>query len=175
MSTAKDGSSFLLLGITMKRLLSLFALTLAPISAHSAGLFISPEVKVGSFRGAGIQLGTNDIAGFDAVYFDYSQVTYKSGNFDETIDAYRVGFQHRFDHQPQMGFQASLGTAVYDGKYKEEQRDTTGLSIGGAYVYQVNSILSVRAGADLDIFKDDKTHTFTDTAVNFSVGFGLRL
>ncbi|MGR5521219.1 hypothetical protein [Vibrio sp. PNB22_4_2] len=159
----------------MKRTLSLLALILAPISAHSAGLFISPEVKIGSFRGAGIQLGTNDVAGFDALYFDYSQVTYTSGNFDETIDAYRIGFQHMFAHQPQMGFQASLGLADYRGSYREDKRDTKGLSIGGAYVYQVNPILSVRAGADLDIFKDDKTHTFTDTAVQFSVGFGLRL
>lgn len=159
----------------MKRTLSLIALIIAPLSALASGVFVSPEVKVGSFRGAGIQLGTNDVAGFDALYFDYSRVTYTSGNFDETIDAYRVGFQHMFDHQPQMGFQASLGIASYDGTYREERRDTTGLSIGGAYVYQVNPILSVRAGADLDIFKDDKTHTFTDTAVNFSVGFGLRL
>lgn len=163
----------------MKRPLSLIALIIAPLSAQASGLFISPEVKVGSFRGAGIQFGTNDVAGFDAVYLDYSRVTYISGNFDETIDAYRIGFQHMFDHQPQMGFQASLGIASYDGTYREERReekrDTTGLSIGGAYVYQVNQILSVRAGADLDIFKDDKTHTFTDTVINFSVGFGLRL
>ena len=159
----------------MKRTLSLIALIITPLSAQASGVFISPEVKVGSFRGAGIQFGTNDIAGFDALYFDYSRVTYTSGKFDEPIDAYRVGFQHMFDHQPQMGFQASLGIASYDGTYREEKRDTTGLSIGGAYVYQVNPILSVRAGADLDIFKDDKTHTFTDTAINFSVGFGLRL
>ncbi|NOH48472.1 hypothetical protein F0262_10430 [Vibrio rotiferianus] len=159
----------------MKRTLSLIALIITPLSAQASGVFISPEVKVGSFRGAGIQFGTNDVAGFDALYFDYSRVTYASGNFDETIDAYRIGFQHMFDHQPQMGFQASLGIASYDGTYKEERRDTTGLSIGSAYVYQVNPILSVRAGADLDIFKDDKTHTFTDTAINFSVGFGLRL
>ncbi|MFH0288341.1 hypothetical protein ACGRSR_11980 [Vibrio owensii] len=159
----------------MKRTLSLIALIITPLSVQASGVFISPEVKVGSFRGAGIQFGTNDVAGFDAVYLDYSRVTYTSGNFDETIDAYRVGFQHMFDHQPQMGFQASLGIASYDGTYREEKRDATGLSIGGAYVYQVNPILSVRAGADLDIFKDDKTHTFTDTAINFSVGFGLRL
>ncbi|MFM2621211.1 hypothetical protein [Vibrio owensii] len=159
----------------MKRTLSLIAPIITPLSAQASGVFISPEVKVGSFRGAGIQFGTNDVAGFDALYFDYSRVTYTSGNFDEIIDAYRIGFQHMFDHQPQMGFQASLGIASYDGTYKEERRDTTGLSIGGAYVYQVNPILSVRAGADLDIFKDDKTHTFTDTAINFSVGFGLRL
>ncbi|AXY01827.1 hypothetical protein D1115_12440 [Vibrio alfacsensis] len=154
---------------------TLFLLVLAPLSAQASGLFISPEVKVGSFRGAGIQIGTNDIAGFDALYFDYSQVTYTSGNFDETIDAYRLGFQHMFAHQPQMGFQASLGVADYRGSYREDKRDTKGLSVGGAYVYQVTPTLSVRAGADLDIFKDDKTHTFTDTAVQFSVGFGLRL
>lgn len=129
----------------MKKILPLLTLFI-PLSINASGLFISPEVKVGSFRGAGIQLGTNDIAGFDALYFDYSRVTYTSGNFDETIDAYRVGFQHMFDHQPQMGFQASLGIASYDGTYREERRDTTGLSIGGAYVYQVNPLLSVRAG-----------------------------
>lgn len=159
----------------MKHTLPLLALIITPLFAQASGLFVSPEVKIGSFRGAGIQLGTNDIAGFDAVYLDYSRMTYTSGSFDETINAYRVGFQHMFDHQPQMGFQASLGIANYDGTYREERRDTTGLSIGGAYVYQVNPVLSVRAGADLDIFKDDKTHTFTDTAVNFAVGFGLHL
>ncbi|CAE6925987.1 hypothetical protein ACOMICROBIO_NCLOACGD_03059 [Vibrio sp. B1ASS3] len=92
----------------MKRPLSLIALIITPLSAQASGVFISPEVKVGSFRGAGIQFGTNDVAGFDALYFDYSRVTYTNGNFDETIDAYRIGFQHMFDHQPQMGFQAAL-------------------------------------------------------------------
>ncbi|MHA2709241.1 hypothetical protein [Vibrio owensii] len=158
----------------MKKILPLLTLFI-PLSINASGLFISPEVKVGSFRGAGIQLGTNDVAGFDALYFDYSQITYKSGNYDETIDAYRIGFQHLFGHQPQMGFQASLGLAQYDGTYRNERRDANGLSIGGAYVYQVNPILSVRAGADLDVFMNDKTHTYTDTAINFSLGFGLRL
>ncbi|EOA8958060.1 hypothetical protein ACIMS1_003703 [Vibrio harveyi] len=159
----------------MKRKFFLAALILAPISVQASGIYVSPEVKIGSFRGAGIQLGATDIAGFDALYFDYSQITYKSGNYDETIDAYRIGFQHLFGHQPQMGFQASLGLAQYDGTYRNERRDANGFSIGGAYVYQVNPILSVRAGADLDVFMNDKTHTYTDTAINFSLGFGLRL
>ena len=171
----------------MKRKFFLAALILTPISVQASGIYVSPEVKIGSFRGAGIQLGATDIAGFDALYFDYSQITYKSGNYDETIDAYRIGFQHLFGHQPQMGFQhlfghqpqmgfqACLALAQYDGTSRNERRDANGLSIGGAYVYQVNPILSVRAGADLDVFMNDKTHTYTDTAINFSLGFGLRL
>ncbi|MDF2155594.1 hypothetical protein [Vibrio sp. CAU 1672] len=158
----------------MKHSLSLMALLIAPLSAQASGWYISPELKIGSFRGAGIQLGATDVAGFDALFLDYSQVSYKSGNFDEKIDAYRIGFEHMFAHQPQMGFQASLGLAAYEGRYREEQRETAGLSVGGAYVYQVNPVFSVRAGADLDVFKDGKTHTFTDTMINFSVGFGLR-
>ncbi len=47
----------------MKHTLSLIALIIAPLSAQASGVFVSPEVKVGSFRGAGIQLGTNDVAG----------------------------------------------------------------------------------------------------------------
>ena len=51
----------------MKRTLSLIALIITPLSAQASGVFISPEVKVGSFRGAGIQFGTNDTLPFSRV------------------------------------------------------------------------------------------------------------
>ncbi len=41
----------------MKRKFFLAALILAPISVQASGIYVSPEVKIGSFRGAGLQLG----------------------------------------------------------------------------------------------------------------------
>lgn len=157
----------------MKYLLTLF--TLLPLSSFASNLFISPEVKIGTFRGAGLQLGISDVAGFEHLFIDYSRVNYNYSRFNEQVDAYRLGFQHMFKHKSDMGFQASLGVANYDGTWKEERLTNTGVSIGGAYVYQVNPVLSVRAGADLDLFSSGSTHTFSDAAINFSFGFGLTL
>lgn len=55
-----------------------------------------------------------------------------------------------------------------------ERKTATGLSLGGAYVYQANSVLALRAGADLNIFDHNKTFVPYNTTINLNLGAIIR-
>ncbi|MGL6257759.1 hypothetical protein [Vibrio sp. WXL103] len=151
------------------------AIALAPLGAQASGLYVSPELKIGPFRGAGLQLGVSQVGDFDNLFLHYSKSHYTAGRYDENIDTYRVGLQSPLGRRDDMGIQAIIGLADYDGTYRDEHKTTMGLSIGAAFVYKLTPALSVRAGTDFDFFDSGSTHTFSDTSINFTLGFGLTL
>ncbi|EIU7612890.1 hypothetical protein L3I75_004762 [Vibrio vulnificus] len=157
----------------MKKNSILLAFILLP-SLSYANLSISPELKLGPYKGAGIQVGLTDTLGFDAVFAELAKTRYESKIYDEEIYSYRVGFQQMFGASKQHGFQASLGLAQYDGYLREEHKTANGLSIGGSYVFQANQHLFLRAGFDFNVFDTNATYIPSDTSPNFNLGFGLR-
>ena len=142
--------------------------------AHSSSLHLSPELKIGAYHGFGMQAGMTDVANFDAVYLSYSHLWYESDRYDESVDSYRVGIQQSYGSKSLHGFQAEIGFATYDGDKTRsgvtENKSATGLSIGGAYVYQATSMLALRAGADMNIFDHNKTYIPYDTTINVNLG-----
>ncbi|MFA0464873.1 hypothetical protein AB4458_27400, partial [Vibrio sp. 10N.261.45.F1] len=72
----------------------LLASALFSTSALSNGLHLSPELKIGSYHGFGMQAGITDVANLGAVYLSYSHLWYDSDRYDENVDAYRVGIQN---------------------------------------------------------------------------------
>lgn len=153
------------------------ALALSFLSApfvHANGLHLSPELKIGAYHGFGMQAGVTEVANFDAVYLSYSHLWYESDRYDESVDSYRLGIQKSFGAQGTHGFQAEIGFATYNGDKTRsgvtESKSATGLSIGGAYVYQATSVLALRAGADMNIFDHNKTYIPYDTTINLNLG-----
>lgn len=102
-------------GGTMKFKTLLLASALFSTSAFSNGLHLSPELKIGSYHGFGMQAGITDVANLGAVYLSYSHLWYDGDRYDETVDAYRVGIQNMFGRNQNHGFQAEIGVASYDG------------------------------------------------------------
>ena len=152
-------------------------LSLSLLSAsmvHASSLHFSPELKIGAYHGFGMQAGITDVANFDAVYLSYSHLWYESDRYDESVDSYRVGIQQSYGSKSLHGFQAEIGFATYDGDKTRsgvtENKSATGLSIGGAYVYQATSVLALRAGADMNIFDHNETCIPYDTTINFNLG-----
>jgi len=163
-------------GINMKfkTALLIAALVSSPMLVHANGLHLSPEVKIGAYHGFGLQAGVTDVADLNAVYLSYSNLWYDSNNYDESVDAYRVGIQNMLGHNQTHGFQAEVGFANYDGERirsgETQKKTATGFSLGGAYVYQATSMLSLRAGFDMNIFDHNKTYIPYDTTVNVNLG-----
>lgn len=157
----------------LKNIILAISVLSAPI-AHANSFHLSPEFKIGAYHGFGMQAGMTDVASFDAVYLSYSHLWYESDNYDESADSYRVGIQQSYGAEELHGFQAEIGFATYDGEKTRsgvtEKKSATGLSIGGAYVYQATSVLALRAGADMNIFDHNKTYIPYDTTINFNLG-----
>ena len=166
------------LGGTMKFKTLLLASALFSTSALSNGLHLSPELKIGSYHGFGIQAGITDVANLGAVYLSYSHLWYDSDRYDETVDAYRAGIQNMFGRNQNHGFQAEIGVASYDGTKTRngevEEKTAHGLSLGGAYVYQATPVLGLRAGVDMNIFDHNKTFVPYDTTINLNLGSIIR-
>ncbi len=80
--------------------------------AQAQNVHLSPDVKIGIFNGAGVQLGIADTLGMDAVYFSYARKYYDTDRYDETIDSYRLGLQHMFGDRENYGLQAEIGLAT---------------------------------------------------------------
>ncbi|NOH99133.1 hypothetical protein [Vibrio sp. 99-70-13A1] len=162
----------------MKFNIPLICIALASVSASASDLHLSPELKIGAYHGFGIQAGITDIVDFDAIYLSYSDIWYETGRYDETVRAYRVGIQNMFGSKQIHGFQAEVGLADYDGEKTRsnitEKKTAVGLSLGGAYVYQANSTLALRAGADFNIFDHNKTFVPYNTTVNINLGAIIR-
>ncbi|HAS6348877.1 hypothetical protein LZU85_11520 [Vibrio sp. IRLE0018] len=143
-------------------------------STAFAGITISPDLKLGPYKGAGIQLGMSDVLGFDAVFAEVAKTRYESRAYDEEIYSYRAGIQQMLGESKQQGFQASLGLAKYDGSFFNEHKNTHGVSISANYVFQANQHLFLRAGFEVDVFDINTTFIPADTSPNFNLGFGLR-
>ncbi|MEH6454081.1 MAG: hypothetical protein V7782_13690 [Psychromonas sp.] len=165
----------------MKRLLFLLLLASGSVSAEKSQnrIHLSPSIKISEFRGADIQLGLTDVWTLDAVYLSYGESWNDADRYDEKARFYRVGLQHMFEHIPNAGFQAEIGMATYKGdKYSNnvaETKESLGLSIAGAYVYQINPNLGFRSGFDYSIFGQEKTHIYYgDSLLSFNLGFLLR-
>lgn len=158
----------------MKIKTPLLLLTLLSTSVSASGLHLSPELKIGAYHGFGIQAGITEVADLGAIYLSYSDIWYESGRYDETVNSYRIGIQNMFGSQQIHGFQAEIGFADYDGEKTRsditERKTATGLSLGGAYVYQANSVLALRAGADINIFDHNKTFVPYNTTINLNLG-----
>ncbi|MEZ8625969.1 hypothetical protein [Vibrio splendidus] len=158
----------------MKIKTSLLLLSVLSTSVSASAIHLSPELKIGSYHGFGVQAGITDVASLGAVYLSYSHIWYDSDRYDETVDAYRVGIQNMFGRNHNHGFQAEIGVASYDGTKTRsgevEEKTAHGLSLGGAYVYQATPMLGLRAGVDMNIFDHNKTFVPYDTTVNFNLG-----
>ncbi|MCC4785606.1 hypothetical protein CSB62_20555 [Vibrio splendidus] len=156
----------------------LLLITVLSTSVSASGLHLSPELKIGSYHGFGIQAGITDVANLGAVYLSYSHLWYDSDRYDETVDAYRVGIQNMFGRNQNHGFQAEIGVASYDGTKTRngevEEKTAHGLSLGGAYVYQATPVLGLRAGVDMNIFDHNKTFVPYDTTINLNLGAIIR-
>ena len=157
----------------LKNIILALSLLSAPM-VHASSLHFSPELKIGAYHGFGMQAGITDVASFDAVYLSYSHLWYESDRYDESVDSYRLGIQQSYGSKGLHGFQAEIGFATYDGDKTRsgvtENKSATGLSIGGAYVYQATSMLALRAGADMNIFDHNKTYIPYDTTINLNLG-----
>ncbi|WP_373949884.1 hypothetical protein [Vibrio pomeroyi] len=162
----------------MKIKTPLLLLTLLSTSVSASGLHLSPELKIGAYHGFGIQVGITEVADLGAIYLSYSDIWYESDRYDETVNSYRIGIQNMFGSKQIHGFQAEIGFADYDGEKTRsgvtERKTATGLSLGGAYVYQANSVLALRAGADLNIFDHNKTFVPYNTTINLNLGAIIR-
>lgn len=157
----------------LRNIVLALSLLSAPM-VHASSLHLSPELKIGAYHGFGMQAGMTDVASFDAVYLSYSHLWYESDRYDESVDSYRLGIQQSYGSKGLHGFQAEIGFATYDGDKTRsgvtENKSATGLSIGGAYVYQATSMLALRAGADMNIFDHNKTYIPYDTTINLNLG-----
>ncbi len=160
------------LGGNMKIKTLLLSLALSSTAVSASGLHLSPELKLGDFHGFGIQVGASDMLDLDAVYFSYSETWYKKNSYDETINTYRLGMQQLLGSSKKHGFQAEIGLADYDGKRgsTNESKSATGLSLGGAYVYQATENIGLRAGLDFNFFDHNKTFELYDTTGNLNLG-----
>ncbi len=162
------------LGGNMKIKTLLLSLALSSTAVSASGLHLSPELKLGDFHGFGFQIGASDTFDLDALYFSYSETWYKRNNYDETINTYRLGMQQLLGTAKKHGFQAEIGLAAYDGERTTnsaiESKSATGLSLGGAYVYQATENIGLRAGLDFNFFDHNKTFEFYDTTANINLG-----
>ncbi|MCW8347569.1 hypothetical protein MD535_16325 [Vibrio sp. ZSDZ65] len=158
----------------MKKALLMASLLAAPFLTHAHTIQVSPELKIGAYRGAGLQVGLPNTLGFDAVFFDYGHTRYSSNAYDETLHSYRVGLQQMFGQAATHGFQVSIGGVQYDGSKREESRSATGVSIGANYVYQMTDNLAVRTGLDINVFDNQQTYIPADILSNWNLGFILR-
>lgn len=158
----------------MKKTLLVTSLLAVPFVTNAHSIQLSPELKIGAYRGAGIQVGLPNTLGFDAVFFDYGQTRYASNVYDETLHSYRVGLQQMFGQAAAHGFQVSIGGVQYEGSKKEESRSATGVSIGANYVYQITDNLGVRTGLDINVFDNQQTYIPADILSNWNLGFILR-
>ncbi|SEG48113.1 hypothetical protein [Vibrio hangzhouensis] len=144
-------------------------------TAYAQTFHVSPEVKIGAYNGAGIQLGVADTLGMDAVFFSYARKTYDTSRYDETIDSYRIGLQHMFGDRENYGLQAEIGVANYNGDKKSgsewAHRSATGLSISASYVYMLNPAFGLKTGFDYDVFGAENTFISLDN--NFTLNFGV--
>ena len=167
-------SASIYLGGTMKFRTLLLASALFSTSAFSTGLHLSPELKIGAYHGFGVQVGVTEIADLGTIYLSYSDIWYESDRYDETVNSYRIGIQNMFGSRQLQGFQAEIGLADYDGEKTHsgitERKTATGLSLGGAYVYQATPVLALRAGADLNLFDHNKTFVPYNTTINLNLG-----
>ncbi len=158
----------------MKKILPSLALLVSSI-ATAQTYHVSPEVKIGPYKGAGIQLGVADTLGMDAVFISYARKNYNAGRYDESIDSYRIGLQHMFGDRDNYGLQAEIGIADYRGTYSRNDTTTSrrdqGLSIGASYVYMLNDSFGLKTGFDYDMFSAEKTYITLDS--NFSINFGV--
>jgi hypothetical protein len=159
--------------IVMKKALLISALLSFSTLSNASDIMLSPEIKLGAYRGAGLQVGATDTLGFDAVFFDYARTNYVSNNYDENIDSYRIGFQQMFSSTIVQGFQAGLGVAQYDGSKRGESRTASGVSIGAAYVYQATPNFGLKTGFDIHVFDHQKTYIPSDILSSWNLGFTL--
>jgi len=161
----------------MYRLLCLFFVFVSGVASAST-IHLSPSLKINGYRGAEMQLGLTDIWSFDAVYLNYGESWNKTNRYDERARHYRVGLQHKFERAPHNGFQAEIGVASYSGKkYSSssvDAKESLGLSLAGAYVYQINSNIGVRSGVDYSIFSQQNTHFYSDSLLSINLGVLIR-
>ncbi|OIQ25723.1 hypothetical protein [uncultured Vibrio sp.] len=151
----------------------LTALLFVPSSAFAIGVHISPEYKVGLLEGAGLQLGVTNVWGMDAVYGSYHEMSESNSVYEHTTTAYRVGAQKMFGQNSRFGFQAEIGYAEYEGQrdfWGQKERSKGGLSLGGAYVYQVNEMIGLRAGMDINLYGMGNTYFTLGAQPSFSFG-----
>jgi hypothetical protein len=143
--------------------------------AKDHSIHFSPALKISDFRGADFQVGLSQVADFDALYVNYGYGQYKTERYDENVQYYRIGFQHQFVDRISEGFQAEIGLASYDGVKMSSagtsHLEATGVSVGGAYIYQVNSSLAMRLGMDYSFFAHESTHLSGDSLI--AISFGL--
>lgn len=158
----------------MKKLLLPLASILS-FNLSAATFHVSPDVKIGLYNGAGIQLGITDTIGMDAVYFNFARKTYQTDRYDERIDSYRLGLQHMFGHRQDHGLQAEFGIADYRGEQSRNNeinsRNAIGLSIGASYVYMLNSSFGLKSGFDYDVFNSQDT--YIPIGSNVTLNFGI--
>lgn len=165
-----------LVSIMKKHLLALILLT--PLTATASDLHLSPEVKIGPYLGAGIQVGMTDVLDLDAVFFSYNRTAYQSSVYDEAIDSFRIGGQKMLGASKTHGFQAEVGYAKYDGTkdlFSPTRYKADGISIGGAYVFQATESLALRGGVDFNLFGWGNTHIPYDISPTFNLGVILNL
>ncbi|MGF1773905.1 hypothetical protein L4C42_16530 [Vibrio wakamikoensis] len=156
-------------------ILATLPLTAIASEAQAQSIHLSPDVKIGAFNGAGVQLGVADALGMDAVYVSYARKYYDTDRYDETIDSYRLGLQHMFGDRENYGLQAEIGLANYRGEKRINSellnRSANGLSISAGYVYMLNPSFGLRTGFDYDVF--GASNTFISMGSHFSLSFGV--
>ncbi|MCF4176376.1 hypothetical protein [Vibrio sp. McD22-P3] len=158
----------------MKKLLLPLIATLS-FTTSAQTFHVSPDLKIGIYNGAGIQLGVADTLGMDAVFFSYGRKTYNTNRYDERLDSYRLGLQHMFGHKQDHGLQAEFGLADYYGRDSRDSesssRSSLGLSIGASYVYMLNSSFGLKTGFDYDVFNSQDT--YIPVGSNMTLNFGV--
>ena len=161
----------------MKVKLIMVLFTLFSTSSMARTVHFSPEIKVGVYNGVGIQAGLADIYNMDAIYLSYGQTRYDSSRYDERIESYRVGVQNLIGRSKLHGFQAELGLATYkghkDSSSSPEHLRATGISFGGAYVFQATKNLGLRSGLDFNYFGFSDTFIPINLSPTVNVGINF--
>lgn len=162
----------------MKKI-ALFALFLTSYTSNATQLHLSPEIKMGPYLGAGIQLGTTNTLDLDAIFVSYHRTAYQDSWYDEKIDTFRIGGQKMLGKSKVHGFQAEMGYTKYQGSketaHSASQLTADGLSLGGAYIFQATDTIALRGGVDINMFAWGRTHVPFDMSPNVNLGVVLNL
>ncbi|MGR5540015.1 hypothetical protein ACPV5V_15600 [Vibrio campbellii] len=171
----------------MKHFLLTLSLTLLPFISSAKSFHISPEIKAGPYWGAGIsggglQLGTTDILGLDALYISYSHTSAEILWDKDRFKTYRIGGQYQLLESPtKLGVQVEAGIVDYQGQRdyiwsdKSKSAHGSGASISAAWVLFINEHLGFRIGGDFNYIDKDKTLLGNNWSATFSTGMVIHL
>ncbi|MDD1782675.1 hypothetical protein LRP49_16000 [Enterovibrio sp. ZSDZ35] len=163
----------------MKKIICLSTLLFCSSNAI-ANVHFSPDLKMGSLWGVGVQLGQTDVLGYEAIYGSFGITESHWFSDREAVKHYRVGVQYQQPTHETYSVQLEAGLAKYKGSRDYFGRDSKeltayGPSIAAALVFDYNSPIQVRYGLEVGYFRHQDTFLPSGLSPQLSVGVSLPL